>query len=301
MRRKNSKLNAEQIEVSHKDIKRRSVMQESMHRLVRNRLAMSGAAVIVVITILCLLAPIISPEGYDSQDVLNKFQPPSKEYPFGTDSLGRSMLARILYGGKYSLSVGVIATAFSGVLGIALGSIAGFYGGKVDHFVMRFLDIFSSIPNLLMAIAISAALGGGLMNCIWAIAISSTPRIARVVRGPILAVKSTEYVEAARAIDARDGRIIRKHILPNVLSPLIITLTANVAFAILIAAMLSFLGLGVQPPTPEWGSLVSTSRQYIREYPYLVTFPGIAIAVTVLSMNLFGDGLRDALDPKLKY
>lgn len=283
------------------NVKRRSMLQESMHRLVRNKTAMAGVFVLAVITILCLLAPIICPEGYDLQNVRMKFQPPSLQYPMGTDQLGRSLFARILYGGRYSLLIGVSATIFGGVLGTILGSIAGFYGGKVDNLIMRVLDVFSAIPNLLMATAISAALGGGLFNCILALSISGTPGTARTVRGPILAVKEQEYVEAARSIDAKDSRIIFKHVLPNVLSPLIISLTGHVSGNILQAASLSFLGLGVQPPMPEWGALISGSRTYIREYPYLVTFPGLAIAVTVLSMNLFGDGLRDALDPKLKY
>ncbi|MBQ9048872.1 MAG: ABC transporter permease [Solobacterium sp.] len=282
------------------EVKRRSMFQESMHRLVQNKLAMTGLFILVIITVLCLCAGIICPEGYDHQDVLNKFVGPCREYPFGTDSLGRSMLARILYGGRNSLKIGVMATAFSGVVGTVLGAVAGFYGGRVDNIIMRTLDIFSAIPNMLMAIAVSSALGGGLINCIIAIAISGTPQIARTVRAPILAVKEQEYVEAAREIDASDARIIFRHVLPNVLSPLIVTLTSQVAASILVATALSFLGLGIQPPEPEWGALISNSRQYIREYPFLVTFPGLAIALTVLSMNLFGDGLRDALDPKLK-
>ena len=252
------------------EVKRRSMFQESMHRLVQNKLAMTGLFILVIITVLCLCAGIICPEGYDHQDVLNKFVGPCRDYPFGTDSLGRRMLARILY------------------------------GGRVDNIIMRTLDIFSAIPNMLMAIAVSSALGGGLINCIIAIAISGTPQIARTVRAPILAVKEQEYVEAAREIDASDARIIFRHVLPNVLSPLIVTLTSQVAASSLVATALSVLGLGIQPPEPEWGALISNSRQYIREYPFLVTFPGLAIALTVLSMNLFGDGLRDALDPKLK-
>lgn len=286
---------------NNQEIRRRSMFQESMCRLLSNKLAMAGAAILFIVVVLCLMAGVICPEGYDHQDVVNKFIAPCAKYPFGTDSLGRSMLARILYGGRNSLMVGVIATAFSGVVGTFLGALAGFYGGWVDNLIMRILDVFSAIPNMLMAIAVSAALGGGLFNCIIAISIFGVPQIARTVRAPILAVKEQEYVEAARAIDAGDMRIIFRHVLPNVMSPLIISLTSHVASAILVAAALSFLGLGVQPPAPEWGSLISDSRQYIREYPYLVTFPGLSIAITVFSMNLFGDGLRDALDPKLKY
>lgn len=283
-----------------KQIKRRSMMREALERLVRNKTAMSGLFILLVIAILCALAGVICPEGYDEQNYAIAFMPPCKEYPFGTDNLGRSMLARILYGGRVSLSIGLISTGISASLGLILGSLAGFYGNKVDNIIMRTLDVFHAIPSTLLAIAISSALGGGIVNAMIAVGISSVPSFAKMVRAPILAIKNQEFVEAARCIDASDWRIIFKHVVPNVLSPVIITITGQLAAAVLAASSLSFLGLGVQPPTPEWGSLIANSRQYIRDYPYLVTFPGIAIATVVLSMNLFGDGLRDALDPKLK-
>lgn len=283
-----------------KQIKRRSMMREAMDRLVRNKTAMAGLAVLMVIVVLCALAGVICPEGYDAQDYANAFRTPCKEYPMGTDNLGRSMMARILYGGRVSLSIGIISTGIAATLGLILGSLAGYYGGKVDNIIMRTLDIFYAIPNTLLAIAISSAMGGGIVNAMIAVGISSVPGFAKMVRAPILAIKNQEFVEAARCIDASDWRIIFKHVVPNILSPVIITITGQLAGAVLAASSLSFLGLGVQPPTPEWGSLIANSRQYIRDYPYLVTFPGIAIATVVLSMNLFGDGLRDALDPKLK-
>ncbi len=283
-----------------KQIKRRSMMREALERLVRNKTAMSGLFILLVIAILCALAGVICPEGYDEQNYAIAFMTPCKEYPFGTDNLGRSMLARILYGGRVSLSIGLISTGISASLGLILGSLAGFYGNKVDNIIMRTLDVFHAIPSTLLAIAISSALGGGIVNAMIAVGISSVPSFAKMVRAPILAIKNQEFVEAARCIDASDWRIIFKHVVPNVLSPVIITITGQLAAAVLAASSLSFLGLGVQPPTPEWGSLIANSRQYIRDYPYLVTFPGIAIATVVLSMNLFGDGLRDALDPKLK-
>ena len=283
-----------------KKIKRRSMMREAMDRLVRNKTAMAGLFILIVITIFCVLAGVICPEGYDMQNVAVAFTAPCKEYPFGTDNLGRSMLARILYGDRVSLSIGLLSTGIAATMGLILGSLAGYYGGKVDNIIMRTLDVFYAIPNTLLAIAISSAMGGGIVNAMIAVGISSIPGFAKMVRAPILAIKEQEFVEAARCVDASDWRIIFKHVVPNVLSPVIITITGQLAGAVLAASSLSFLGLGVQPPTPEWGSLIANSRQYIRDYPYLVTFPGIAIATVVLSMNLFGDGLRDALDPKLK-
>lgn len=284
--------------------KKRSVWQEALHRLSKNPTAMTGLAVLIIVAILCLSARFICPEGYDAQDIMNKFKAPSTESVhmlFGTDNLGRSMLARVLYGGQYSLLVGFSATIVAAVIGITLGSIAGFYGGAVDNVIMRTLDILHALPNLLLAIAISAVMGGGIFNCIMAIGIASVPGYARTVRGPILAIKEKEFVEAARALDARDSRVIFSHIIPNVLSPIIVHISQGVSACILDSAALSFLGLGVQAPMPEWGALLSQSRQFIREYPYLVFIPGVAIALVVLSLNLFGDGLRDALDPKLKY
>lgn len=283
-----------------KQIKRRSVMREAMERLVRNKTAMAGLFILIVIAILCALAGVICPEGYDEQNYAIAFTHPCKEYPFGTDNLGRSMLARILYGGRVSLSIGLISTGISATLGLILGALAGFYGNKVDNIIMRTLDVFHAIASTLLAIAISSALGGGIVNAMIAVGISSVPSFAKMVRAPVLAIKGQEFVEAARCIDASDRRIVFKHVVPNVLSPVIITITGQLAAAVLAASSLSFLGLGVQPPTPEWGSLIANARQYIRDYPYLVTYPGIAIATVVLSMNLFGDGLRDALDPKLK-
>ncbi len=283
-----------------KSIKRRSVMREAMDRLIRNKTAMAGLFILAVVSILCALAGVICPEGYDYQNVEVAFMRPCREYPFGTDNLGRSMLARILYGGRVSLSIGLISTGIAATLGLILGSLAGYYGGKVDNIIMRTLDVFYAIPNTLLAIAISSAMGGGIVNAMIAVGISSVPGFAKMVRAPILAIKEQEFVEAAHCIDASDWQVIFKHVVPNVLSPVIITITGQLAGAVLAASSLSFLGLGVQPPTPEWGSLIANSRQYIRDYPYLVTFPGIAIATVVLSMNLFGDGLRDALDPKLK-
>lgn len=296
----------EKYDVDHvqtrKQIKKRSVLHESMNRLVRNKMAMIGLAVIAVVVVLCLLAGVICPEGYDAQDIANKLQGPGQnpQYILGTDALGRSMLARILYGGRISLLVAVVATGIAAVLGIVLGAAAAYFGGLADQIIMRCIDILGAIPALLLAVAIAASLGASLFNCMLAVGISAIPAFAKTVRGPVLSTMEQEYIEAARAIDATDIRIIFKHVLPNVLSPIIVQVTSLLANSIILASAMSFLGLGVQAPIPEWGALIASSRQYIVSYPYLVTIPGCCIAVLVLSMNLFGDGLRDALDPKLK-
>ncbi len=283
-----------------KEIRRRSMFGEAMRRLVRNKMAMAGLIILLLVILLCLCAGIICPEGYDAQNIMEKFQKPGKGHILGTDALGRSMLARVLYGGRVSLLIGLVSTLIAAALGIAVGAIAAYCGGLVDDIMMRVLDVFSAIPSLLLAIAISAALGNGIFTSMLAVGISSTPAFARMVRGPVLAIMDQEFIEAAYSIDAKDSRVILKHVLPNVLSPIIVQMTMNLASSILLAASLSFLGLGVQAPTPEWGYLLSSARQYMREYPYLVIVPGLSIASVVLSMNLFGDGLRDALDPRLK-
>lgn len=284
-----------------RQIKQRSLMVEALGRFARNPLGMIGFVIIMIMVTASLLAPVFYPEGYDVQNISMKFIEPCLEHPCGTDNLGRDVLCRLLYGGRTSLLIGAVATVFSTIFGTLLGALAGFYGGKVDSVIMRFMDILSSIPSVLLAIAISSALGGGLQNAIFAISISFVPPFARMMRGPVLSVKGQQYVEAARATDATDLRIIMKYILPNVSSQLIVEITMHMAVGILVASSLAFIGLGVTPPTPEWGSMISTGRQYILKQPYLVTFPGLCIALTVLSFNLVGDALRDALDPRLKH
>jgi ABC-type dipeptide/oligopeptide/nickel transport system permease subunit len=232
--------------------------------------------------------------------MMAKFQTPGKYHLFGTDNLGRDIFSRILYGGRVSLWIGFASTAMSAFFGILIGLIAGYYGGRIDNVLMRIIDIVVSIPSILLAITISAALGAGVNSAIIAIGVASIPIFARFARAPILQVKNEEYIEAAIAINASSPRIMLRHLLPNILSPLIVQTTVNVAMSILLAAGLSFLGMGVQPPNPEWGAIISTSRPYIVDHSYMVTIPGLAIALTVIGLNLFGDGLRDALDPRLK-
>jgi len=214
--------------------------------------------------------------------------------------LGRDIFSRIIYGGRYSLQIGFGAVALACSIGVMMGSLAGFYGGKLDLILMRVLDVMQSIPGLLMSIAVSATLGSGIGNCIIALSVSTIPGYARMMRATMLNIRDMEYVEAARSVNAKDSRIIFRHMLPNALAPTIVQATMGIAQAILVAAMLSFIGLGVQPPTPEWGAMLSEGRNYIRDYPHLVLFPGLAIVLAVLSLNMLGDGLRDALDPRLK-
>ena len=281
-------------------VKQRSMFRQILDRLIRNKSAVIGFCLLLVIVALCLLAPVIAPEGFNEQNLLEKFQRPSLKHLCGTDNLGRDIFARILYGGRVSLLIGFASTIFSAIVGIIIGLLAGFYGGKADNIAMRLLDIIMSIPSILLAITIAAALGTGVNSAIIAIGIASIPIYARLTRAPIIQVKNEEYIEAARAINASKSRIMLRHLLPNILSPLIVQTTVNVAMSILLAAGLSFLGMGVQPPNPEWGAIITSAKVYIIDHSYMVTMPGIAISLTVIALNLFGDGLRDCLDPKLK-
>jgi ABC-type dipeptide/oligopeptide/nickel transport system permease subunit len=281
-------------------VKQRSMFRQILDRLVRNRSAVTGFSLLLIIVVLCLLAPVIAPQGFNAQNLLEKFEPPSLKHLCGTDNLGRDIFARILYGGRTSLFIGSVSTVFSAVVGIFIGLLAGFYGGRVDNIAMRIMDIVVSIPSILLAITIAAALGTGVNTTIIAIGISSIPIFTRLTRAPIIQLKNEEYIEAARAINVGKLRIMFRHLLPNILSPLIVQITINVALSIMLAAGLSFLGMGVQPPNPEWGAIITAAKTYIIDHSYMVTMPGIAIALTVIALNLFGDGLRDCLDPRLK-
>ena len=280
--------------------KKTSPFLETMQRLKKNKFAVAGLVIIIFLGLVAILSPWISPYEYDQTDLKNKFAEPSAQHIFGTDELGRDILSRIMYGGRYSLRIGIISISTSLVAGMAIGAVAGYYGGRSDMFIMRFLDIFQSIPGLIFAIAVSATLGPGFTNCIIALAIGMVPGFARMTRASILNIRKMEYLEAATSINASSFRIIYRHVLPNAVAPMIVQATMGIAGAILIAASLSFIGLGVQPPTPEWGAMLSAGRNYIRNHPHLVIFPGVTIMIAVLSLNMLGDGLRDALDPKLK-
>lgn len=282
------------------DRKRRSKSMEVFLRLRRNRLAMLGLVILLVLVLAALLANWIAPYPFDRQDLNCTFNPPSLAHWLGTDEFGRDILSRIIFGARVSLEVGVLVVSFAVTIGGLLGAVAGYYSGVVDNLIMRVMDVLLSIPSLLLAIAIAASLGGGLFNLMLAVGFSSIPGYARLVRASTLTTKGMEYIEAAKAAGSNDMRIIIQHILPNCAATVIIQATLGMAFAILMAAALSFIGLGIQPPNPEWGSMLAGGRSYIRDYPYLTLFPGLAIMITILALNFLGDGLRDALDPKLR-
>jgi len=281
-------------------VKQRSMFRQTLDRLVRNRSAMIGFCLLAIIVALCMLAPVIAPQGFNAQNLDAKFQPPSWRHICGTDNLGRDLFTRILYGGRVSLYIGFASTVISAVAGVFIGAVAGFYGSASDNIIMRIMDIVSSLPSILLAITIAAALGTGVNTTIFAIGISSIPIFARRARAPVIQLKNEEYIEAARVVNASKLRIMFRHLLPNMLSPLIVQFTINVAMSIMLAAGLSFLGMGVQPPNPEWGAILTAAKSYLIEHSYMVTMPGIAIALTIVALNLLGDGLRDCLDPRLK-
>ncbi|PWM58603.1 MAG: ABC transporter permease [Subdoligranulum variabile] len=271
-----------------------------MRQLAKNKAAVVGLIIFVIEVIVAVFAPLIAPYDYTAMDMMNCFATPSLAHPFGCDDMGRDIFSRVLIGARYSISSGVLATGLALVIGMAIGAVAGFFGGWVDNIVMRLLDIIQAIPGMVMMIVISAVLGPGFVNTIIAMAFGSIPGMARMLRAQMLKVRENEYIEAATSINCSRLRIVMNHLLPNCLSPMIVQATMGVAQTITLCAGLSFIGLGVQPPTPEWGAMLAASRQFIRQAPHLVIFPGVAIAVTVLALNLMGDGLRDALDPKLK-
>lgn len=278
----------------------RGQRQEIIGRFLKNRIAVFGLGIAFVL-VLCAMFPQLF-TSYDpiKQNLSEAFMSPSSAHWFGTDEYGRDIYARVVYGCRISMQIGLASVTVSCLIGVIIGSIAGFYGGRVDNLLMRGIDIVMAIPNTLLGISIVAALGPSVMNLIIAISIGAIPGYARITKVSVLSVKDMEYVEAAYATGASDARIIFKYILPNCLAPIIVQATMSIAIAIMTSTGLSFLGLGVPAPTPEWGSMASAARIYIRDYWWLVTFPGLAIMAAAFSFNLFGDGLRDALDPKLK-
>jgi len=288
--------------------KEKTLFQESWRRFKQNKLAMVGMWFLILLTAISVATTVIdfatNKRIYDtyviSQNLKLRLKGPSAEHILGLDEFGRDILLRMLWGTRYSLFLGAIGIAASTVIGGTLGAISGFYGGKVDNIIMRFMDILLAIPSILLAIAIVAALGPGLVNILIAIAISYIPTFARVVRAKVMSIKDQEFIEAARAVGAGDARIIFKYIIPNSLAPIIVQATLGVAGAILSIAGLSFLGLGIQPPMPEWGAMLSNARTYIRDAWHITVIPGLGIMLTILSLNVVGDGLRDALDPRLK-
>lgn len=280
--------------------KRQTKGQEIFKRLKRNKMAMVGLVILAILLLVAAFAPWIAPYGYDDQDLDKGLAGPTSENWFGTDLYGRDVMSRMIYGARVSLLVGFFAVSIAVVSGGLLGAIAGYFGGVLDNVIMRCMDVLLAIPSILLAISISASLGPGLFNLMIAVGISSIPGYARLVRASTLSIRNIEYIEASKSVGAGHLSIILKHVIPNCLSPVIVQATLGVAFAILTAASLSFIGLGIQPPNPEWGAMLSSGRTYIRDFPHLTLFPGLAIMVTILALNFLGDGLRDALDPKLK-
>lgn len=282
--------------------KKKSQAAAVWRRLKKNKMAILGLVILALIISFALFANFLF--DYDTmviqQSAALRLKPPSAEHWLGTDEVGRDILARIVHGARISLPVAFITIAIATVVGGLLGAIAGYGSKRVDNVIMRIMDVFLAIPSILLSIALVAALGTSMTNMVLAISISNIPPFARIVRSAVLTIKNEEYIEAARAIGASDKRIILKHILPNCMAPIIVQATLSIAGSILAIASLSFIGLGISPPTPEWGSMLSTGRQYFRAAWWVCAFPGLAIMLTILSLNLLGDGLRDALDPKLK-
>ena len=285
------------------EIKRRGQLASVVHRFMKNRLSVCGLVILLALAIFSCSADLFF--DYNAQAIAQNAQarfiaPFSEGHIFGTDQYGRDMFIRIVYGGRISLVVGFFTAGFALVFGTIIGAAAGYFGGRVDNLLMRFMDVFLAIPAMLLAICIVAALGGGLVNLLLANGIAQVPRYARIVRASVMGLKNSEFVEAARACGSGHTRIIFSHIIPNALGSLIVQVTLTMASAILSVASLSFLGLGIAPPTPEWGSMLSTGKEFMRQAPHLIIVPDLAIMLSVLSFNLIGDGLRDALDPRLK-
>ncbi|MCG1027145.1 ABC transporter permease subunit [Virgibacillus halodenitrificans] len=286
--------------ITDQEVKKSSPVKEFWRKFKKQRLAMVAGAFVLLLVIIAILGPVITPYASEEPDYAAILQGPSAEHFAGTDAYGRDIFSRILEGTRISLSVGAISVLLGAALGTLLGLVSAFYGKWVDSVIMRFCDVLFAFPGILLAIGIIAILGPGLVNVVIAISIFSIPNFARIVRGSALSVKSTVYVEATKSIGAKNRRIIWKHIFPGTVSSIIVNFTMRIGTAILTAASLSFLGLGAQPPTPEWGALLSSGRDYLSTAPHVTFFPGLAIFLTVLAFNLLGDGLRDALDPKIR-
>ena len=275
---------------------------EMWRRFLKNKTAVVGLVIFLIIVGVAVCAPLIA--DYETAaikyDVPNRLQPPSREHLLGTDELGRDLLARIVHGARISLIIGISSIGISLLIGGTLGAVAGFFGGWVDNIIMRLMDVFLCLPDVLLALAIIAAFGTSQINIMLSIGLAFTPKLSRVVRAAVMSVRSNEYVEAARSIGAKNTRIITRHVLINCIGPIIVQVTLYVANAILTISALSFIGLGIKAPTPEWGNMLASGRAFMRDYAYLVIAPGLSIFFTILSLNLLGDGLRDTLDPRLK-
>jgi peptide/nickel transport system permease protein len=290
------------IEEIQSKYKKKSRLKSVWRSMKKSKTAMLGLVIISIFIILALFADVIA--DYDqeviTQNIANRLQAPSSEHWFGTDTYGRDIFARIVHGARVSLMIGLLTTILSVSIGCVFGAVAGYYGNKIDSIIMRFMDTVMAIPPILLALSIVAALGPSMRNLLIAMTVSSVPSFTRIIRSVIMSVVGQDFIEAAKCCGTSDARIIFKHILPNAIGPIIVQSTMSVASMIINAASLSFLGMGIQPPAPEWGAMLSESREFMRYYPHLVVIPGVAIVLAALSLNLLGDGLIDALDPRLK-
>ncbi|MDR2665014.1 MAG: ABC transporter permease [Oscillospiraceae bacterium] len=280
--------------------KKKSRLGETWRRLKKNKVAVVCLFIIVVVFLVAMLASVIAPYRYDKQDYSSTYAPPGREHLLGTDQLGRDILSRLIYGAGQSLQLAIVSTVIASVIGIVIGALAGYYGGWADNLTMRFFDIYQSIPMFLLCVTLAAVMGPSLTNATLAIGISMIPGPARMMRASILSVREMEYVESAKIINASNSHIILKYIIPNAIAPLIVFITMSMGMNMLAGAAMSYIGLGAQPPVPEWGAMVSDARNIMRDHGTLALYPGICIMIVVLAFNLLGDGLRDALDPRLK-
>ena len=277
-----------------------SLWRDAWRRLLRNKLAVVGGGTVVLLCLVAIFANALAPQSYTKANFGSIYQFPSREFPLGTDQLGRDVLSRMIYGARVSMLVGLGSQVIVVLLGVPLGAVAGYVGGRTDILMTRFIDVMYAFPRLLFVILVMSMLGAGLMNIFIALGLTGWVGIARQTRAQVLALKEKEFVEGARALGARGWRVLTRHILPSALTPIVVSVTFGIPEAIFTEAALSFIGVGINPPTPSWGQMVGENQQFLRSYWYLCVFPSIAIAVTMLSFTFFGDGVRDALDPKMK-
>jgi ABC-type dipeptide/oligopeptide/nickel transport system permease subunit len=277
-----------------------SLWSDFLHRLIKSGSAKIGAILLGFVVLACLVGPLFSPYSVNDIDLSKMYAKPSADHWFGCDAMGCDILTRLLYGGRYSLTLGLAVSLMTAFISISIGCVAGYFSGLTETLIMRFMDVWSALPGILLAILISTVMGAGFFATIIALTVGAIAGGVRMTRGQVLSEQNKEYIEAAESINSSKLSIMFKHLLPNVVQPMIIITTMGIGSTIMAAAGLSYIGLGIQPPTPEWGAMLADGRAYIRMFPHMITFPGLAIALTVLSVNLLGDGLRDALDPKLR-
>ncbi len=288
------------LNVKRENQRKSSLFGDFLGSLMKSASAKIGVVLLVLIVLACFVGPLLSPYEKNGIDLTYMYAKPSADHLFGCDAMGRDILTRLLYGGQYSLTLGLITAVVSSSFSILIGCIAGYFGDVTETLIMRFIDVWSALPSMLLAIMVSAVMGAGFFATVFALTVGGIAAGVRMTRGQVLAERKKEYIEAAESINCSKLSIMFKHLLPNVVQPMIIIATMSIGATIMMAAGLSYIGLGIQPPTPEWGAMLADGRAYIRLYPHMITFPGIAIALTVLAVNLIGDGLRDALDPKLR-